>query len=80
MSGDLPDIFTFLERHFGLSITLGDPDGEDMHFAVHRFDHDSVCSLLTTKYRDAVLSRLRFEQRKRMERKKGEVAGVDEVR
>ena len=67
MNDFMPDLYTFLERHFGLSITFHDLDGEEMSIDLSLVSEQAIIGLLATEYKPAVLRRLRLEQMKRMQ-------------
>jgi hypothetical protein len=65
MNDFMPDLYTFLERHFGLSVKLHDLDGEEMSIDLSAVSEQAIIGLLATEYKPAVLRRLRLEQMKR---------------
>lgn len=50
----LPDVCTFLLRHFDLDVEFLDPDGEDLAVGAGEVTGQRIVGLLATEYREAV--------------------------
>jgi hypothetical protein len=62
----IPDLYTFLTRHFGLSVEFLDLDGEDLSIDLEPISREDVLRLLATEYRSALVTRVRHMQRSGM--------------